>query len=302
MPELGAERCCEGTLVEYQPVFDLGSGQVRTMTAHARTKNEQPDQDRGDEVEPIARRLMPMERFRDLLDEAFCALTTWLGEESDHRVSVSVSQTEVTDPAFVDVVERAWKSHGLRGRTLELVLDETTTDACGDTEVVERLEVLSGLGVRFVFCDAGQDRAKLFALRAFPGHRIRLHDHVLENLESDPAMRVLSVGMTQFAHALGQTVSARDVATNGQLSLLRDASCDEVQGSLFGSPSSEPQGLLFGSLPSMPPQRQQSEKRPPTLLRTPSAPLSPVDIVGTAQLPGIAPRSQRSRLLSGRHR
>lgn len=288
-------------MLEYQPVFDLGSGQVRTIAAQHRTDNPPAPRATPEVGAQPPEFPMPMDQLKDLLDQAFCELTTWLAEGRDHRVSVTVSRSELTDPCFVDVVEQAWSTHGLRGRALELVLDETTTDASDEAEIVDRLEVLSGLGVRLVFCDSGQNRRKLFALRAFPGHSIRLHDELLGRMESDPATHVLSDGVAQFAHALGQRVSARSVATDGQLNLLRSAACDDVQGSLFGAPSTSTWSLVSQSL-----GRTQSNpmfgqrQRIPSV--TPEAAFTAADVVGELQFPAEPLRLDRRRLLSGRRR
>ena len=40
--------------------------------------------------------------------------------------------------------------------------------------------------------------------------------------------------MVEFGHALGLTVLAEGVETDGQLTQLRDAGCDGAQGFLFG--------------------------------------------------------------------
>ncbi len=58
----------------------------------------------------------------------------------------------------------------------------------------------------------------------------------VENLERDPADKVIVSAMIKLAHALGMGVTAEGVETAGQVAQLSAIGCDTAQGFYFSEP------------------------------------------------------------------
>jgi PAS domain S-box-containing protein/diguanylate cyclase (GGDEF)-like protein len=150
-------------------------------------------------------------------------------------VSVNLSARQFSE-RVVDTVGRILAETGLEPKLLELELTESAS--MEDPEkTVDILCKLREMGIRLAIDDFGTGYSNLNYLKRFPVDRLKLDQSFVRDLTSDPDDLAISRAVIAMGHGLRLHVIAEGVETEGQLALLAQNGCDEVQGYLFGRPA-----------------------------------------------------------------
>jgi PAS domain S-box-containing protein/diguanylate cyclase (GGDEF)-like protein len=124
---------------------------------------------------------------------------------------------------------------GLSPTLLELELTETVS--MDDPEnTIEILRTLKDTGVGLSIDDFGTGYSNLSYLKRFPVDKLKLDQSFVRDLTSDPDDLAISRAVIAMAHSLRLKVLAEGVETEGQLALLMENDCDEMQGYIFSRP------------------------------------------------------------------
>jgi EAL domain-containing protein (putative c-di-GMP-specific phosphodiesterase class I)/CheY-like chemotaxis protein len=149
-------------------------------------------------------------------------------------VSVNLSARQFSEhiPA---TVARILEETGLEPRLLELELTESAsmTDPQKSFEILRELKAM---GVRLAIDDFGTGYSNLNYLKRFPVDKLKLDQSFVRDIVSDPDDLSISRAVIAMAHGLRLTVIAEGVESQGQLALLADHGCDEMQGFFFSRP------------------------------------------------------------------
>ncbi len=169
-----------------------------------------------------------------VLELSLSAVAGWWPE---HRVPVSVnlSAADVTDLDLPLKVAAALQRHGLPAAalTVELVEDTLMTDAERGRVVLQQLR---DLGVRTSIDDYGTGYSSLGYLRRLPADELKLDRSLTQDLDTDPAARLIVEYTVALAHGLGLSVVAEGVEDLAVAGVLADLDCDVVQGYVFARP------------------------------------------------------------------
>jgi PAS domain S-box-containing protein len=150
-------------------------------------------------------------------------------------VSVNLSARQFSE-RIVDTVGRILAETGLEPRLLELELTESASME-DPQKTVDILCKLKDMGVRLAIDDFGTGYSNLNYLKRFPVDRLKLDQSFVRDLTSDPDDLAISRAVIAMGHGLRLDVIAEGVETEGQLALLAQNGCDEIQGYLFGRPA-----------------------------------------------------------------
>jgi EAL domain-containing protein (putative c-di-GMP-specific phosphodiesterase class I) len=102
-------------------------------------------------------------------------------------------------------------------------------------KAIQTLRQLKALGVRIAIDDFGTGYSCLSYLKQFPIDTLKLDGSFVRDLSS-PEDAQIALGVIALAHSLKLKVIAEGVETIGQMSFLREHSCDRLQGYLFSRP------------------------------------------------------------------
>jgi EAL domain-containing protein (putative c-di-GMP-specific phosphodiesterase class I) len=198
----------------------------------------------------------------------------WLREGYNvPRIAVNVSPLQFIDGEFTALVERTLSECGLPPGRLEFEITET---ALMDNleSVIEQIELLRRLGVRFAIDDFGTGYSSLSHLRNLPVDCVKIDRSFIKDLETGAdGCTTLVRGIIALAHSLRLQVVAEGVETAQQLALLKALGCDVNQGFYLHRPMSVEslEELLRTTAARGAPEQAASESEVSGLVPSPSS-------------------------------
>ena len=150
-------------------------------------------------------------------------------------VSVNLSRVDVFDPNLENILDGLLSDNGLDCRSLGLEVTESAyTDNVG--ELLNVMDRLRKTGYKIEMDDFGSGYSSLNMLSSMPVDILKMDRAFIRNIEySEKDFRLVKLIM-DIARNLKMQVIAEGVETERQLTLLKNAGCDLVQGYYFSRP------------------------------------------------------------------
>ena len=225
--------------LHYQPVLDLGTGQV--VAAEALVRWHHPE-----------RGLVPPAEFIEIAEEtglivpigewvlrtACRQAELWARRGAPIDLAVNVSARQLADDAFIDTVRDAIEplAH-CPGRRPRITLEITERVLIREPEAVgPRLEQLKGLGLELSMDDFGTGYSSLSNLRRYPFDSLKIDRRFVSGVIDREDDGTIVRAIIALAQGLGKKVVAEGVETPQQLGTLRRLGCDLAQGYHVGQP------------------------------------------------------------------
>lgn len=244
--------------LHFQPIVDLGSGQVIAAEALARWRHPTRGQLDPRYFLDLLERSAQLTAFTQaVLDEALAAAAMWRAAGHDLRVAVNISARSLLDVSLPRQVLAALDAHHTPPDRLCLELTETLAISQLDT-VDQVLTQLHDLGVRLALDDFGTGFSSLAVLSRIPVHQLKIDRSFVQALrhgaepastEADPEVgqaQAVVRSTVQLGRTLDLTVVAEGVESPEQRQLLWELGCAAGQGHLFARPG--PADRLLASL------------------------------------------------------
>lgn len=223
--------------LQYQPKIDVATETVAGFEALLRWKNRELGHVGPDEFIPIAEeRGLIASIGAWCIEEACRQLREWKEQGFDPApVAVNVSSAQFIGLNLQTLVEGALAENELEPTLLELELTERLL--LEDNEHTSRaLSDIKALGVPLALDDFGTGYSALTYLNRFPLSVVKMDRGLLIDIETSESAAGIAAAVISMCHSLGLKVVAEGVDAEGQLELLREMSCDLIQGFLY-SPS-----------------------------------------------------------------
>jgi diguanylate cyclase (GGDEF)-like protein len=223
-------------VVDFQPIVDLGTGEVISAEALARWHHPQHGNLTPMQFLETVERSGQLPAFADaVLEQSLAAYLTWREAGFDLPVAVNVSPRSLLDPSFPATVLARLAALAVPADRLVLELAETLT--LSQLEVVDRaLSELRDAGVRLALDDFGTGVSSLSVLSRLPVHQLKIdRDFVLAVETSSEAAAVIR-STVDLARSLHLTVVAEGVESEPQRHALWELGCVAGQGHLFARP------------------------------------------------------------------
>ncbi|WP_188207272.1 sensor domain-containing protein [Alkalibacillus aidingensis] len=221
----------------YQPQLDLNSNQVNTFEALIRWNHPDLGIIPPSEFIPIAEETGLITPIGDWVIQTACEkIKEW--EQAGYpaiKVAVNLSAQQFLQKGMVDKLTDTLIRTNVDPSLLELEITENMV--MHDVEsAVSTLHTLRELGVRISIDDFGTGYSSLNYLRNFPVDHLKIDRSFINDIETDPSSKALTNAIATLAHDLDLKVIVEGVETLNQLNLLRESSCDMVQGYYFSKP------------------------------------------------------------------
>jgi diguanylate cyclase (GGDEF)-like protein len=172
-----------------------------------------------------------------VLGEALHQVTEWRESRPGVTISVNLSSRQLVDPGLAVRVAETMRRGGHDPAVLCLEVPEGALEhepavAC------RQLAALNEMGITLAIDDFGTGSSSASNLQQMPVHILKIDRTLVSGLSEQSGDAGVSAAVA-LGHALGLSVVAEGVETDGQLVRLRELGCDGAQGYLFSEPMPE---------------------------------------------------------------
>ncbi len=170
-----------------------------------------------------------------MIDQALGAASTW-----DQKLSLAMNLSPIQFRSVglaAEICDRA-RHWGVPFDRLELEVTEgATLLGFQRDEVLATLEKLRDYGAKVVMDDFGTGHSSLSNLKDFTFDKIKIDRSFVATMHTHGSSSSIVRATIGLGKSLGLIIVAEGVETEGQLSILREWGCDQVQGFLIGKPA-----------------------------------------------------------------
>ncbi len=223
--------------VQYQPCYDLASGQIAGCEALVRWRHPEFGVVQPDKFIALADETGLITEIGAWVMEEACAQTrAWHNLGFDRlSIAVNVSAMQFRSADFLSRVRTVLDRTGLNPHFLELEITESAVMQEVDN-TIRMLRNLKELGVRISIDDFGTGYSSLSYLRRFPLDILKIDKSFVRDIPADADDSAIVRAITTLAKTLKLVVQAEGVETEEQVEFLRGLACERVQGYFFARP------------------------------------------------------------------
>lgn len=221
----------------FQPVVEVGGGSVVACEALVRWRRTDGRLAAPAEFLPLAEENgLIVQIGAWVLEHACRQAREWRRAGRNLTVAINVSQRQLDDPGFGDLVAATLKAAGLPAPAVCLEITETAVTS-RPAEAAHNLTRLRRLGVRIAIDDFGRGFSSLSHLKTLPVDVIKLDRSFVQDLaRTGSEDRSIVAAVLAMAEELGMTVIAEGVETDAQVAVLRELRCPHAQGYWYSIP------------------------------------------------------------------
>ena len=222
--------------LHYQPKVDCRRGQIIGVEALLRWVHPLRGMIGPNEFIPIAERFGIMSSLGQwVIDEACRQIAEWADGGLRMRVAINLSVHQLRETDLVARIAAALGRHRIDPSQLLCEITESVAmEDIGATH--DTFDGLAHIGVFLSIDDFGTGYSSLSYLRRLPARQLKIDRSFIDDLEDNSDARAVVDAVIRLAHALGLTVVAEGVETEGQRTILGQLGCDELQGYFFARP------------------------------------------------------------------
>jgi FOG: EAL domain len=147
-------------------------------------------------------------------------------------VAVNVSPVQFRASGFVERIVEIVREEGANPHHMELEITEGVLIE-DEHEARNNIIALREAGFRIALDDFGTGYSSLNYLSTFPVDKIKIDRSFTQSLGVAQNSAAIVESVVRLGHAMGLTVTAEGVETEGQKMALADAGCNQLQGYLF---------------------------------------------------------------------
>jgi diguanylate cyclase (GGDEF)-like protein len=150
-------------------------------------------------------------------------------------LSVNISAIQIMSPTFVKSVRTILAETGFDPHYLEFEITESVFISSVDY-VVNIINELKGIGIRFALDDFGTGYSSLRYLQMLPIDTLKIDKSFVDSISLDGAGHCLVASIISLVHQMNMVVVAEGVDSSEKLRYLSSNGCDYVQGYIWGTP------------------------------------------------------------------
>jgi diguanylate cyclase (GGDEF)-like protein len=157
-------------------------------------------------------------------------------DSKSYRISINVSLEQLKDINIVKQISTILKATETDAKNIQIEITESIAFN-EEPFVLHRLLELKKLGLTIAIDDFGTGFSSLSRLKLFPIDLIKIDIQFVRGISSNSQKdKAIIEGTIQLAKNLGIETLAEGVETREQFLFLKNAGCDEIQGSYFYGP------------------------------------------------------------------
>ncbi|WP_288743755.1 EAL domain-containing protein [uncultured Rheinheimera sp.] len=219
--------------VHYQPKVELKTGQLHSLEALVRWKDQELGQVAPADFIPIAETLGLIHQLGQQVLRQVCHQLQQWGPLAV-PVAVNISAKELADPQFLSQLKQILAESEVDPQLLELEITESCLLPERAAETQRVLQKLRQLGIRLAIDDFGTGYSSLSYLRHLPINCLKIDRSFIKTLPDNTNDRQITSAIIAMANAMGLDVIAEGVESQAQQEFLLSAGCQFGQGYWFG--------------------------------------------------------------------
>lgn len=176
----------------YQPIVHIQTGKCNLFEALARLYDHEGKPIPPSEFFPYFGLDEVKFIFIDGLRQAFNQLNIWQQQGHCFEVSINLPPELLIDPMCTHWIKQALHQHQIQPHRLHLELLESE-EITNPQQRDHAIYALNQLGVHLKMDDLGAGHSGLIRLKDLPFHSIKIDQHLVRDLETDKAFKVLSI-------------------------------------------------------------------------------------------------------------
>ncbi|MEJ2630955.1 MAG: EAL domain-containing protein [Acidihalobacter sp.] len=222
--------------LRYQPLIDIGSGDIAAVEALLRWERQGEEAIGPDEFIPLAEeRGLIVQIGRWVLEQACRQAVAWSKSDiGPLRVAVNVSGRQLEQRGFARQIDDLLLRYQLRPELLELEVTETVFMEHDSASGI--FDYLDQLGLRLAIDDFGTGYSSLSRLTQLRPNTIKIDRSFIQAAPRQSDAAAITTAIIQMAHSLDMEVVAEGVETEAQLEFLRSRAANLIQGYHFTPP------------------------------------------------------------------
>jgi len=225
--------------LNYLPIFDAVHGNIHAVEALLRWPESVMGSHSTSKIIGLAERtglIVPIGEW--VLRESFDQLIAWQAAgKPELRLAVNLSMQEFSRKEIAPRMAALMLQVGVQPSSIDLEITEKMLSRDAVTGY-GKMDALKALGVSLVVDDFGTGACSLAQFAHSPVDGIKIDNSLVNGVETCKQDLAACAAAVSSAHALGLTVVAEGVETEAQAELLRQQSCDFLQGFHFSQPLS----------------------------------------------------------------
>jgi predicted signal transduction protein with EAL and GGDEF domain len=222
--------------MHYQPLIDLGTGQLQGAEALVRWPTRDGRMVMPDEFIHVAEHtglIRTLSRY--VINEVISQGSRWQRQGYQIRLSLNLSPRNLIEPDLPAELARLLRMYSLPPSALQLEMTETTvmSDPLRTIDVLNRFRAT---GVGIAIDDFGTGHSSLSYLTRLPATELKIDKSFVAAMSTDPASRTVVRSIIDLGRNLGLAVLAEGIETPEVAEDLRLMGCHLGQGYLYSRP------------------------------------------------------------------
>ncbi len=222
--------------LHYQPKVSSLDGRLTGVEALSRWRHPQRGMLGPGVFIPVAERFGLIKALGDwVIEQACIQAALWRQQGRPIPIAVNLSVHQLRQSDLAERTRSLLEKHKLDPSLLSFEVTESV--AMEDSGSTLRIfEQLDQIGVKLSIDDFGTGYSSLSYLRQLDASQLKIDQSFVRDLEHSADARAIVQAVVSLAHALGLTVVAEGVETEGQRDILAALHCDELQGYFYARP------------------------------------------------------------------
>lgn len=223
--------------LKYQPQVRLNDMQVIGVEALLRWQHPEYGEVPPAEFIPVAEESgLINEIGRWVLEKAISDIKPLESYVTDEfQMAVNLSVVQFRNRHIVRDVNSLLKKYNVPAEKLTLELTEAV--AMSEPEIgIAIMDALHKLGVGIAIDDFGTGYSSLSYIKRFRVHKLKIDKSFIDDIETDADDKAIVGAIISMAKSLDLMTIAEGVETQGQLDLLTQQGCDQMQGYFYSKP------------------------------------------------------------------
>ena len=222
----------------FQPQIDAKTGRIAGFEALIRWRHPERGLVPAFEFLSAAERAGQMDQLDHVVMDRSCFAASQLKSWGmrDMSISINMSMGQLQDPRILARLMRYVDAYGIEPADLRVELLESTLLDDRSTVIIDNVHQFISHGFAVELDDFGTGHAAIATLRKFDVSRIKIDRSLVQNIDTDHELQVITGAIVDLAVSLGISPLAEGVETDAEQAKLKQLGCSYAQGYLHARP------------------------------------------------------------------